>query len=281
MSIIKNEPGTRHKALIHCWNRLRKHAIANGDVDVKAIFEGEPDLSEDTLRDWMKGSISKSTTGTLSTTTAVKMNDHCVHNFQEFRGTPWLLSSGKDVDEALCQYTVTLKKESALHSFVIDKLNIVLSLFDKDDQEVIRSLIDNGDKKLLETCTVPEWQKLEIRRYQLPPKRLSEVLACGWKSEDNDVEKVPFRRMIYDAILGVHSFYMNQGYKLPKQQSEAWYRMKLWAREDVGIPARRNNMSRNNATHEPSSGLGDRAPTRTACRWYDHKLHHANGDVRY
>jgi hypothetical protein len=59
VSIIKNEPGTRHKALIHCWNRLRKHAIANGDVDVKAIFEGEPDLSEDTLKDWMKGMLAR------------------------------------------------------------------------------------------------------------------------------------------------------------------------------------------------------------------------------
>jgi hypothetical protein len=111
------------------------------------------------------GSTSKSTTGTLSTTTAVKMNDQFVHNFQEFRGTPWLLPSGKNVDEALCQYTATLKKESALHSFVIDKLNIVLSLFDKDDQEDIRDLIDNGDKKLLKTCTVPEWQ---IRQNSYP-----------------------------------------------------------------------------------------------------------------
>ncbi|KAF9359843.1 hypothetical protein BGX34_008104, partial [Mortierella sp. NVP85] len=34
--------------------------------------------------------------------------------------------------------------------------------------------------------------------------------------------------MIHEAILGVHSFYMNQSYKLPKQQSEAWYRIKLW-----------------------------------------------------
>lgn len=69
------------------------------------------------------------------------------------------------MDEALCQYTATLKKESALHSFVIDKLNIVLSLFDKDDQEDIRDLIDNGDKKLLKTCTVPEWQ---IRQNSYP-----------------------------------------------------------------------------------------------------------------
>ncbi|KAF9207747.1 hypothetical protein BGZ49_010648 [Haplosporangium sp. Z 27] len=71
---------------------------------------------------------SESSSSTLSTDAITAMNTLYSKNFEDFKGDPWALSTGTNIDNILYRYTITHQKESFLHSFAIVNLKIIHEL---------------------------------------------------------------------------------------------------------------------------------------------------------
>jgi len=87
-----------------------------------------------------------------------------------------------NVDELIYAHTLTLNKESCLHSFVIDTGNdmTMQALGSPENQEIVK-LQDRRDQPRL-----PEWMKREIALYALPLQQLTVALGYGWKNFEAD-----------------------------------------------------------------------------------------------
>ncbi|KAF9348754.1 hypothetical protein BGX26_012863 [Mortierella sp. AD094] len=130
---------------------------------------------------------------------------------------------------------MTLKVESALHSFVLYQTHLLVRLFEEADQGLFQGDLtqDNSheaDRSLL------EWKQKEVMRYSTGPDKIQETLLCGWKFGDedrslvgiNENEIYGFRESLHLSILGFSRLYREYNNELPKYQSEAWYVKRIW-----------------------------------------------------
>ncbi|KAG0254445.1 hypothetical protein DFQ27_006833, partial [Actinomortierella ambigua] len=121
------------------------------------------------------GSLASST---LKSAVVNKMKEDFRKHFQAFKGTPWTLPSTAVVDDLLANYTETLRKESPLHSFVIDDVNTLLDqVADEGDMEVINKVLvmrSGEDPPMLSSE-----ESAFIGLFNRKPEELEEFLSNG------------------------------------------------------------------------------------------------------
>ncbi|KAF9170942.1 hypothetical protein BGX21_008386 [Mortierella sp. AD011] len=180
-----------------------------------------------------KSSSSTTSSSTLSPTAINRMRSQFVKNYYEYEGDPWILPSGTRFDNIVYQYVEGLHKESAFHSFVIDRVEDILDRFDKDDQDVIQQQISEYDNMVRESSTLAEWKKEELKKLEIPPRDIEVLLGRGWIKNDDgnwnaDSSAQEFIRTLYQAMDHIYTVYKNSSFRLPAAQIEAWFKVKIW-----------------------------------------------------
>ncbi|KAF9360484.1 hypothetical protein BGX26_009174 [Mortierella sp. AD094] len=173
-------------------------------------------------------------TDNLSPAVLESMKTEFSKNLSEYCGLPWTLPTGTNIDNTLYDYTMTLKVESSLHSFIIDQASIVTDLFNHEDQRSIQDTLDTADTELLQL--IPEWKRYEVARYLMEPQQLEHTLGEGWRnlgsSEVDDIvnqdELISFRRRLDHVLSAFCLLYEDHGYKLPESKPEVRYFTKVW-----------------------------------------------------
>ncbi|KAF9996323.1 hypothetical protein BGZ65_008091, partial [Modicella reniformis] len=149
-------------------------------------------------------------------------------NFNDYLGTPWLLSTGTNVDEVIRKYTMTRSNESSLHSFVVDDIDSLRSQFTSQDYDLFLGQVQSFDSQV--APVLPTQVQQEILKYSLSPDALQEYLGKGWrqdegKSQDGD----NFRKSLYLAMLRLSCLYEENQGVIPGSKSESWYATEIWA----------------------------------------------------
>ncbi|KAG0312199.1 hypothetical protein BGZ99_009660, partial [Dissophora globulifera] len=180
-------PTARNKDLVWTWMSLRAHISEHGQDPLKIAFknaalltldeatriQGAADnaekeqerIKDDTNQRASKrqplqqpsqspsssaGSSDRSGKSSSSLTSRARdaMQKQYMDNLQEFKGKLWTATSGTVVDLEICSHVQSLKKESSLHSFVIDNAKTVIQLFSgKDKEEVAQVLEEHTDQE--------------------------------------------------------------------------------------------------------------------------------------
>ncbi|KAF9998956.1 hypothetical protein BGZ79_007389 [Entomortierella chlamydospora] len=156
--------------------------------------------------------------------------------FDEFTGAPWVLPRGTNVDDILFRYTMTLCVESSLHSFVIDKPDTLIDLFEEDDQRMFQGDIDRDVFHEAE-ISLTEWKKRDIMRFSLSLDRTRDLIRYGLNSLFADQEDPlsavdkseldEFRLRIYSIMLELGDIYKKYDNELPE------FRVRSWLSKDV------------------------------------------------
>ncbi|KAF9916176.1 hypothetical protein FBU30_001515 [Linnemannia zychae] len=151
-------------------------------------------------------------------------------NFDEFESDGWVLPSGAVIDDRLREAIDSLGYESALHSFVIDNVDVVLKLFeDQLDQKEIKRMMANPDEEL-PALSAAELEFLD--QYALPPEDLIEFLynhGCGVIAENiREKPSREFQEVAHSCITQVVEAYKENCFTFPGNPSESWYSIHLW-----------------------------------------------------
>ncbi|KAF9320407.1 hypothetical protein BG003_006200 [Podila horticola] len=193
-----------------------------------------PALSPSTTSQSTTGSSrsSSSTSSSLSSSAVQRMGDEFVQHYKEYTGRDWTLPSGTIADQILCNHIRTLSKESALHSFVIQRTRPLLSLFDDKDANAFQKYITDSDTSEAQD-QLKDWQRATIEQYEASPKEIWDKLQGGWATNDlpPDVDAsvaFSFRCSVYQAILDLATVYKSHQYRLPQGKKESWYTTKVW-----------------------------------------------------
>ncbi|KAF9324542.1 hypothetical protein BG006_000437 [Podila minutissima] len=160
------------------------------------------------------------------------MGDEFMQHFGEYSGRDWTLPSGTIADRILCNHIRTLSKESALHSFVIQRTRPLLSLFQDNDVNAFQNYISDSDRSETQD-QLTDWQRATIQQYEASPKEIWDKLQGGWATKDlpQDVDAsvaFSFRCVVYQAILDLATVYRSHHYRLPQGKKESWYTTKVW-----------------------------------------------------
>ncbi|KAF8937944.1 hypothetical protein BGZ58_001875, partial [Dissophora ornata] len=196
-----------------------------------------------TTQSTLSSPISKSSSSSSSVSSSIltpgtldRMRAEFATNFKEYRGAPWLLSSGTNVDEVIYQHVMMLDVESTLHSFILDQTGSVMQCFEEEDQAHFQAFVDSHDTGL-SVPLLSEWMREEILRYSLAPEALQDQLSHGWKHPGQDNlpttvvqrELDGFRKVLYRVLLCLSCLYEDHNNSLPESQSESWYATEVWA----------------------------------------------------
>ncbi|KAG0207674.1 hypothetical protein BGX31_002533 [Mortierella sp. GBA43] len=174
-------------------------------------------------------SRSTSSSSTLRSAAANKMREEFRKHFEDFKGAPWTLPSTAVVDDLLANHVETLRKESSLHSFIIDDVNTLLSqVKDEADKIIITKVLMTRSEESSPTLSSEELAY--VRLFNKKPDGLEEFLGSGrnnteYSSEDIDKE---FTKRVWFAVEQIHFAYWGRRYELPSTQSESWYVHTLW-----------------------------------------------------
>ncbi|KAF9164018.1 hypothetical protein DFQ26_001896 [Actinomortierella ambigua] len=123
---------------------------------------------------------SNSSSSTLSTRAIMAMTDEFNLNFAAFRGEAWRLPSGVYVDDLLAEHVRTLRKESSLHSFIIDDPASLIALAsDPADKAVLSEVLVKRDGE--RTNLVSEAEQEYLQRFDKEPAKVMKMLAQGWQ----------------------------------------------------------------------------------------------------
>ncbi|KAG0293619.1 hypothetical protein BGZ98_002102 [Dissophora globulifera] len=147
-----------------------------------------------------------STSSTLRSTAAKKMKDELREHFQAFKGASWTLPSSAVVEDLLANHAETLRKESSLHSFVIDDANALLILVkDEADKEVITNVLLVQSEKT--SPTLSEKVSTYMGLFNKKPDELEEFLANDRNNAmSGDMDK-EFAKRVWFAIEQIHFAY--------------------------------------------------------------------------
>ncbi|KAG0223140.1 hypothetical protein BGW41_005695 [Actinomortierella wolfii] len=137
------------------------------------------------------------------------------------------LSSGTVVDVTIHSYVLSLKKESSLHSYVIDNAKIVTQLFSDKDKEEVTQLPEERNEEEQEI----ENEKAFISKYLSTPQATRSALGQGWLSTDegDDALSEDQREWLFKAMHDIFSTYKCCAFRLPLEEKEAWYMAALWS----------------------------------------------------
>ncbi|KAF8951868.1 hypothetical protein BGZ46_003760 [Entomortierella lignicola] len=193
----------------------------------------QSDLLSSSMAESSELSINESSSSSITMTPAVldEMRKQFSKNYNDYSGLPWLLSSGTNVDNILFQHAMTLTFESPLHSFVLDRAESLINLFEERDQELFKVALDRSDS-IEELPLLPEWKGREIMRYS---KDLDGVAEVTWYPEQNTIsngldqaELRGFNKRLYSTMLRLSILYEDCNNALSESQSESWYIKKVW-----------------------------------------------------
>ncbi|KAF9099916.1 hypothetical protein BGX27_000505 [Mortierella sp. AM989] len=150
-------------------------------------------------------------------------------NFNDYPGESWKLSTGTNVDEAIRRYTMTLRTESSLHSFIVDDIDAFRPQFTAEDFDLFLSQVQSFDSQV-NTPVLPAQVQQEILKYSLAPDVLQDYLSRGWRQDDNESQDGDdFRRSLYITILRLSCIYEENQGVIPGSKSESWYATEVWA----------------------------------------------------
>ncbi|KAF9568601.1 hypothetical protein EC968_002903 [Mortierella alpina] len=187
----------------------------------------------------MNGSSSgsnSSSSSSLSAGTILRMTLEYEENFASFTGETWMLPSGACVDDVVARHVRTLNKESALHSFIIDRPTTVLNLFpDPADKAALTEILVQCEGE--STKLVSAEEEAYIRLYDKEPARINEMLARGWLSISESQEQVPesFCESVHLALHLIYIVYRSCRFQLPEKASESFFVHTLWGFIDALI----------------------------------------------
>ncbi|KAG0224135.1 hypothetical protein BGW42_005313, partial [Actinomortierella wolfii] len=169
---------------------------------------------------------SSSSSSTLTTRAACRMQEEYKKNFDAFSGDAWQLDSGTVVDDVIYEHVLTLGKESSLHSFIIDRPEDVVRLFEEIDSEKVRNGLarQEGDGPKIQA------EEAFIKQYLSTPSMTNTALSRGWNSSA-EVESLDenSRKRLYCAMLSIYTVYEEIDFKIPTLQSESWFTTVLWS----------------------------------------------------
>ncbi|KAG0025313.1 hypothetical protein BGZ82_010089 [Podila clonocystis] len=257
MAVTSKMPTARHKHVVLEWNQLRsQHMDPANSSHLQEVFASAPMLSLEMIKTCIEArakraragpalspsTTSQSTTGSsrssssssssLSSSAVQRMGDEFVQHYKEYTGPDWTLPSGTIADLLLCNHIRTLSKESALHSFVIQRTRPLLTLFEGTDANAFQKFITDSDRSE-DQNQLKDWQRATIEQYEVSPKEIWEKLQGGWAAQDlpQDVDAsvaFSFRCSVYHAIFDLATVYRNNHYRLPQGKKESWYTTKVW-----------------------------------------------------
>ncbi|KAF9941779.1 hypothetical protein BGZ65_001515 [Modicella reniformis] len=150
-------------------------------------------------------------------------------NFDKFRGGPWSLPSGAVFDEHLRGLIEHLPLESALHSFIIEDVDLILKTFkDATDQEEIKRAMNEG-------WGLPALSPAEItflKQYDMPPGDLNKFLKThAWGNVGEELKDKPsdeFQQVAHDCVTHVLRTYQQNALAFPNAPLESWFTTQLW-----------------------------------------------------
>ncbi|KAK3806841.1 MAG: hypothetical protein J3Q66DRAFT_392888 [Benniella sp.] len=150
-------------------------------------------------------------------------------NFDKFRGGPWSLPSGAVFDEHLRGLIERLPLESALHSFIIEDVDLILKTFkDATDQEEIKRAMNEG-------WSLPALSPAEIaflKQYDMPPDDLNSFLKThAWGNVGEELKDKPsdeFQQVAHDCVTHVLRTYQQNALAFPNAPLESWFTTHLW-----------------------------------------------------
>ncbi|KAF9347171.1 hypothetical protein BGX26_001326, partial [Mortierella sp. AD094] len=190
--------------------------------------------SSSSITEVLEESSSSTSSGALSSGAVDRMKSEFSANFEKYTGSPWLLASGTNVDDTIFQHTMTLSVESSLHSFVLDRTEVLVGLFEDVDQGLFQEAIDRDASQ--EIAALAEWKRREIKRYSLSPKKLRDLRRSGWDFLDqqdfhatvDEYELDGFRERLHLTMSRFSSLYKHNSNKLPECRLESWFAVKVW-----------------------------------------------------
>ncbi|KAG0238861.1 hypothetical protein BGW42_000022 [Actinomortierella wolfii] len=185
----------------------------------------EPSIAASSATSPIKSSGRSSTAGSssLSSTALASMRSEFDDHFNAFPGEPWILPSGASFDSLLRTYILTLAKESALHSFVIEDVASLLRIVteESDKKELKAVLVERPGEQ---SRDLSESQKLYLALYNKGPNEIEELLDNGWRnvaptSGLTTLPDVEFRKDIDFALRYIHTAY-SQARTLESKQGQ-------------------------------------------------------------
>ncbi|KAG0008627.1 hypothetical protein BGZ80_003231, partial [Entomortierella chlamydospora] len=172
----------------------------------------------------------------MSPTSLSQMTSEFLRSYHGYRGSQWKLSSGTIVDETFCQYIMTMKHESPLHSFIILG-EPDLEPFSEDDRLLIKDFLRQSDLDHIKFSLI-EWKKMELLQYQLSRHDIITLLNNGLSNlprlqdtQDRSIDRDEFdafRACAYFSLYDIYQVYQSKNFKIPQEKNESWYRNILW-----------------------------------------------------
>ncbi|KAF8929935.1 hypothetical protein BGZ58_008591 [Dissophora ornata] len=214
-------PTARNKDLVWTWTSLRAHISEHGQDPLKVAFKNAALLTPDEVtRLW-------DAINDAEQEQEHKKDETKAENLQEFKGKLWTVTSGTVVDIDICSHVLSLKKESSLHSLVIDNAKTVIQLFTgKDKEEVAQVLEERGDEE-----QDTEDEQAFVARYLSAPKATGFALSRGWlgSTEEDDALDEDQREWLFKAMHDIYTVYKCCAFRLPLEEKESWYMTTLWS----------------------------------------------------
>ncbi|KAG0225737.1 hypothetical protein BGW41_004576 [Actinomortierella wolfii] len=202
---------------------------ASGDVSTPSTLPTSSPASKSATASGSSRS-SRSSNSSLSPKAIKAMVDEYELNFAAYCNERWMLPSGACVDELIADHVRTLKKEVALHSFVIDDPTVILALAsDPEDKAALNEVLVKRDSE--RTSLVSPEKREYLRRFDKDPADIRQMLARGWHhvgEADNELPDEAFREAAHIALLHIHVVYRNFQFRLPEAASESFYMQTLW-----------------------------------------------------
>ncbi|KAG0229499.1 hypothetical protein BGW41_003009 [Actinomortierella wolfii] len=208
-------------------------SINNNEVD-RTDRASAPSITASNPTSLARSSGRSSTTSSssLSSMALENMKTEFDDHFNAFPGESWILSSGVSLDDILRTHILTLTKESALHSFVIEDVASLLRLVtEESDKKDLKSvLVERVGEKHRD---LSESEKSYLELYNKGPSGVEELLDNGWKNVASTsslitLPDVEFRKDIDFALRYIHMAYAQVEFHLPSTQSESWFLWMVW-----------------------------------------------------
>jgi len=173
---------------------------------------------------------SKTSSNSRSSEALSKMKSEFLQNFSAFKGEPWKLPSGTNVDTRIGESVNDLVYESALHSFIIEDVADIIALFTSiEDQAALRAVIEERSKEQLATLSPSE--AAFLRLYDVSPGDTRGLLKSGWGNMGSALSDLPdegFRSLVHDCIAYILRVYEMNDMSIPREESESWHMSKIW-----------------------------------------------------
>ncbi|KAF9970975.1 hypothetical protein BGZ65_010732, partial [Modicella reniformis] len=178
----------------------------------------------------MTSKRSKNGSNSKSSEALSKMRSEFLQNFSAFKGDPWKLPSGTNVDKRIAESVHDQVHESALHSFIIEDVADVIALFPSDeDQAALKAVVEERPGEQLATLCSSE--AAFLRLYDVSPGEMKILLKSGWGNMGSTLSDLPdedFRSLVHSCFDYIRRIYEMNDMSIPREESESWHMSKIW-----------------------------------------------------